>query len=67
VPTFREFAKRYVEEDTRHLAETTLADRRVCLRQEGQLLSAFGDLKLDDIGVPQLRLNYSGFSEDPVT
>ncbi len=56
VPTFREFAERYLEEDTGHLAETTLADRRVYLGKKGHLLSAFGDLRLDEIGVPQLRL-----------
>ena len=56
VPTFRESAERYLEEDTGHLAETTLADRRVYLREEGHLLSTFGDLRLDEIGVPQLRL-----------
>jgi len=55
-PTFREFAKRYLEEDTGHLAETTLSDRRVYLGEEGHLLSTFGDLRLDEIGVPQIRL-----------
>jgi hypothetical protein len=33
--TFREFAQRYLEEDTGHLAETTLSDRRAYLRKEG--------------------------------
>ena len=53
VPTFREFAKRYLEEDTAHLAETTLSDRRAYLRMEGHLISTFGDLRLDEIGVPE--------------
>ncbi len=56
VPTFNDFAKRYLKEDTAHLAETTLADRRVYLREEGHILSTFGHLRLDEIGVPHLRL-----------
>jgi len=56
VPTFAEFAERYLDEDTGHLAETTLSDRRACLRDGGHILTTFGGLRLDEIGVPQLRL-----------
>jgi integrase len=56
VPTFRDFTKRYLEEDTSHLATTTQKDRRSYLREERHLMSTFGDLKLDEIGVPELRL-----------
>ena len=56
VPTFAEFAQRYLDEDTSHLAATTLSDRRVCLREGGHILTTFGGLRLDEIGVRQLRL-----------
>jgi hypothetical protein len=35
VPRFREFAVRYLDEDTSHLAPTTRSDRRGHLRDEG--------------------------------
>jgi integrase len=55
VPTFRDFAKRYVEEDTSHLAPTTRKDRGSYLREDGPLLGFFGAQRLDAIGVPELR------------
>ena len=55
VPTFREFAKRYLEEDTGHLAPTTRKDRDSYLREDGPLVGFFGTQRLDAIGVPELR------------
>ncbi len=37
VPTFRDFAKRYLEEDTGHLAPTTLTDRKRYLDPDGRI------------------------------
>ena len=53
VPRLREFAKRYLEEDTGHLALTTLTDRKRYLDPEGRLVSALGGLRLDE-GVPSV-------------
>ena len=55
VPTFREFAKRYLNEDTAHLAPTTRKDRDSYLRKDGPLVGFFGEQRLDAIGVPELR------------
>jgi hypothetical protein len=65
VPTFREFAKRYLEEDTAHLAPTTLTDRKRYLDPDGRLLSALGSLRLDEIDPPRLRewWNAEGFGQ----
>ena len=70
-PTLRAFTKRYLDEDTAHLAETTLRDRRRYLAQrdeetgekDSRLLAALGDLRLDEIDPPRLRAwwNAEGF------
>ena len=52
LPTFREFAARYLVEDTAHLAETTRHDLPGYLRA---LVGFFGDNRLDEITVPALR------------
>ena len=49
VPTFAEFAKRYLDEDTQHLAATTRSDRDSYLREEGPLMAHFGARRLDEI------------------
>ena len=65
VPTFKDFAKRYLKEDTAHLAPTTLTDRKRYLDKEGQLLSSLGSLRLDEIDPPRLRewWNAEGFGQ----
>jgi integrase len=70
-PTLRAFAKRYLEEDTGHLAETTLHDRRRYLaardeetgEEDGRLMAALGDLRLDALDARRLRewWNAEGF------
>jgi integrase len=55
VPTLAAFAKRYLEEDTSHLAETTQRDRVSQLRADGPLLSFLGARRLDEITAPLLR------------
>ena len=55
VPTFGEFVKRYLEEDTDHLARTTLGDRRRELRETGPIVSFFGERPLDGIDPRLLR------------
>jgi integrase len=55
VPTFNDFAERYLEEDTAHLAPTTRKDRDSYLREDGPLVGFFGTQRLDAIGVPELR------------
>lgn len=64
-PTFREFAERYLEEDTGHLAPTTLTDRKRYLDPDGQLLSTLGSLRVDEIDSPRLRewWNAEGFGQ----
>lgn len=63
VPTFREFAKRYLDEYTAHLAPTTLIDRKRYLGEDGPLITAFGSNRLDELDVPRLRAwwNAEGF------
>jgi hypothetical protein len=63
VPTLREFAKRYLEEDTGHLAPTTLTDCKRYLDPDARLLSTLGSLRLDEIDPPRLRewWNTEGF------
>jgi len=63
--TFRDFAKRYLKEDTGHLAPTTLTDRKRYLDPEGRLLSALGNLRLDELDPPRLRewWNAEGFGQ----
>ena len=53
-PCFAEFAKRYLKEDTAHLAPTTRSDRSSYLRTDGPL-GFFGQLKLHDISPALLR------------
>ncbi len=53
-PTFANFAKRYVAEDTEHLAPSTRSDRTSYLRDNGPL-GFFRDLTLDAIDAPLLR------------
>ena len=55
VPTFAEFAERYLAEDTGHLAATTRVDVESYLREHGPLITHFGDRRLDDISGPRLR------------
>ena len=55
VPRLAEFAKRYLEEDTAHLAPTTRKDRPSYLREDGPLVGFFGERQIDEIGVPELR------------
>ncbi len=54
VPTFAEFAKRYLKEDTAHLAETTRRDRPSYLRPEGPL-GLLAPRRLDEIDPPLIR------------
>ena len=46
-PRLREFADRYLAEDTAHLAPTTRGDRPHYLREDGPLLRFLGERKLD--------------------
>src|SRR5262249_49621914 len=55
VPTFTGFAKRYLAEDTAHLAPTTHSDRKSYLRESGPLLDFFGSMRLDEIHPPLIR------------
>ena len=55
-PMFRDFAIRYLEEDTSHLAPTTRGDRYGYLREGGPLAGHFGDRRLDEIGLRELRV-----------
>ena len=54
-PRLAEFAERYLEEDTAHLAPTTLSDRRGYLAPDGRLLAGLGARRLSEIGVRELR------------
>lgn len=55
VPTFEEFAERYLKEDTDDLARTTLSDRRRELRSDGRVIGYFGHMRLDEITSPLVR------------
>lgn len=59
VPTFEEFARRYLEEDTAHLAARTRRDRRAYLKPDGILMPHFGHRRLDEITPAMLREWYS--------
>ena len=50
LPTFAEFAARYLKEGTGHLAQTTLADRKRYLGPAGEILKGLGAKRLDEIG-----------------
>jgi len=45
-PRFAEFAQRYLDEDTSHLAATTRSDRYSYLRENGPLVGFFGSHRL---------------------
>jgi integrase len=55
-PSFESFTKRYMEEDTGHLADTTRSDRGSYLRADGPLLGFFGKLALDEIDTSLIRI-----------
>ena len=55
VPTFADFADRYLREDTANLALSTRAERERELRADGPILGYFGEYSLDQIGESQLR------------
>ena len=55
MPTFSEFAERYLAEDTDHLAATTRSDRPGYLRPDGPLMKHFGNRRLDEITAGMLR------------
>jgi len=55
VPRLKEFAKRYLEEDTGHLAGTTRSERQKILKAEGPILSALGGRQLDEVTPALLR------------
>jgi len=54
-PTLAEFAKRYLDEDTGHLAPTTRADRTRELGPEGPILPLLGGKRLDALTPADLR------------
>ncbi len=51
IPMFQDFAIRYLEEDTSHLAPTTRGDRYSYLREGGPLAGHFVGRRLDEIGL----------------
>jgi len=56
VPALADFAKRYLVEDTAHLAETTRKDRENSyLAPAGRLLRTLGPLPLDEITAARMR------------
>ena len=55
IPKFQEFAKRYLEEDTGHLASTTRKERARELGADGPLVPYFGSIKLDEISASDIR------------
>jgi hypothetical protein len=55
LPSLRDCAKRYLDEDTAHLASPTQRDREIMLREDGSLLRYFGDVALDAITPAMLR------------
>ncbi len=65
VPRFGEFAERYLEEDTGHLAATTLVDRIGYLQPDGPLVSYFSTYLLDEIGAPLIRSWWNGLALAP--
>jgi len=54
-PRLEDFAKRYLEKDTEHLAPTTRRERERALAAEGPIVGALGSLRLDEITTPRLR------------
>ena len=55
MPTLTDFAKRYLDEDTSHLAPRTHRDRRGYLKADGTLMLHLGARRLDEITTPMLR------------
>src|SRR5262249_4833555 len=54
-PTLGEFAKRYLTENTAHLAASTLYSRERLLRADGPLLARLGEKPLHEITAADLR------------
>ncbi len=54
-PMLAEFAERYLEEDTGHLAPTTRVERKRALAKEGPILPRLSVLPLDEVVEPVLR------------
>jgi len=54
-PTLRDFAKRYLREDTEHLSATTRGDRSLYLGETSPLMLHLGDTQLDEITPARLR------------
>ncbi len=54
-PRFAEFARRYLDEDTDHLAPTTRDGRERALAETGPVLPRLGALRLDEISAVRLR------------
>ena len=65
VPRLAEFATRYMEEDTAHLAETTRIERGKLLKAEGPILSVLGERQLNDVTPALLREWWSVAVERP--
>jgi len=65
VPRLAEFATRYMEEDTSHLAETTRIERAKLLKAEGPILSVLGERQLSDVTPAILREWWSVAVERP--
>lgn len=49
-PRFRDFARRYLDEDIGHLSTSEQEDRKRFLKPEGELVAWFGDFDLSEIG-----------------
>lgn len=54
-PRFADFVKRYLEEDTEHLAATTRRDRERYLKPNGRIVGPLGGRALDEITASVLR------------
>ena len=63
-PRLRDFAARYLEEDTDNLAPTTQQDRRLQLAPEGRIIGRLGDRRLDAITPAMLREWYGEMTRD---
>jgi len=55
VPRLRDFVKRYLEEDTGHLAATTRRDRPYYLADDGPIVRFLGARRMDEITPALLR------------
>ena len=54
-PTLRDFAKRYLSENTAHLAESTRDSRERLLRADGPLIASLGGHRLHEVTPARLR------------